>query len=303
MNKIDIKNKLDSVKGNSQYVRVFENHPLELYLGKNENGYPTLRYNGNFSPAKIVGSGLLEVKQVKTTIYNSILFCFTSKENISLFYSFCEDIINQTKDYYGDDGYTEIINRYNQWKKMFYSSANVLTESEILGLIGELIFLKEAIFKKYGINDGLKGWSGPEPTHKDFSYKDVWYEIKSIHSSKNSIRISSIEQLDSDIVGHLVVFSFEKMSPTFNGISLNSLVMDIMSEIKFDGDKDYFIEKMKQARYSYNDIYDNFVYNLSSRTSYLIDSSFPRIKRAVLPLEVDKVQYDIVLSNIEKFKE
>lgn len=41
----EIKEKLESVESCSQYVRVSSTHPLELYLGKNEKGYMTLRYN------------------------------------------------------------------------------------------------------------------------------------------------------------------------------------------------------------------------------------------------------------------
>ena len=38
MNKEEVKIKLSLVINNSQYIRVSENHPLELYLGKNEKG-------------------------------------------------------------------------------------------------------------------------------------------------------------------------------------------------------------------------------------------------------------------------
>ena len=150
MNKNEVKEKLSLVMNNSQYVRVSDSHPLELYLGKNEKGNPTLRYNGAFQPVKVVGNSLLEIKQIKTANYNSLLFCFNSPDNLSLFYSFCEDIITQTENYTGDNGYVEIVNRYNQWKKMFYGSSKLLSENEILGLIGELLFLKDYAVKKYG---------------------------------------------------------------------------------------------------------------------------------------------------------
>ena len=70
----EIKEKIQSVELPSQYVRVSVDHPLELYLGKNEKGYLTLRFNGYFIPTKVIGTNLIEVKQVKTSKYNSILF-------------------------------------------------------------------------------------------------------------------------------------------------------------------------------------------------------------------------------------
>ena len=70
MNKTEVEAKLSLIRNNSEYVRVSDNHPLELYLGKNEKGNPTLRYNGVFQPVKVVGNALLEIKQIKTRIYS-----------------------------------------------------------------------------------------------------------------------------------------------------------------------------------------------------------------------------------------
>ena len=180
MNVIEIKDKFEAIKANSTYLRVNEQHPLELYLGLNEQGQKTLRYNGTFTPVKIVGNSLLVIKQVKTSLGYSILFSFNSKENFTLFYKLCEDIINQTENCTAQNGYVEIVNRYNLWKKMFYGRKDILSEEEIQGLIGELLFLRDTIIRKYGTTAGLNSWSGPEPTHKDFSNKNDWFEIKSI---------------------------------------------------------------------------------------------------------------------------
>ena len=299
----DVEFKLKNIQHNSEYVRVSEDHPLELYLGLNEKGCFTLRFNSPFSPVKILGNDLLEIKQVKLANYNSILFSFNSNENVALFYNFCEDIINKTYDYSGTDGYTEIVNRYNQWKKMFYGNSNVLSEQEVLGLIGELLFLKKYMIPIHGETDGLKGWSGPEPTHKDFSFDHDWFEIKSINNFKNTVSISSLEQLDSEFEGKLVIFSFEKMSPSFNGISLNVLVKELYDSFAFENNKDVFISKLKQVGYSYNEVYDNYIFNFISESRYLVTEDFPRLKKDQLPSGIAKVQYEIVLSQIEKFKE
>ncbi len=303
MNRDDVRRKFELVHNTSEYIRVNDTHPLELYIGKSEKGYPTLRFNGNFKPVKVVGNSLLEIKQVKTPKYNSLLFCFNSLDNLSLFYNFCEDIINQTENYAGADGYVEIVNRYNQWRKMFYGSSKLLSENEVIGLIGELIFLKSFAIKKYGATVGLNGWSGPEPTHKDFSFDMDWYEIKTINSFKNSVTIASIEQLDSENEGRLIVYSLEKMSPSFKGITLNAIVQQVMELLALDTDRDIFVEKLKQVGYAYSEVYDNYVYNYVSKESYIVSKDFPRLKVADLPIGIGKVQYEILISQITKFRE
>lgn len=88
-----IEEKFAAIQGNSTYLRVSEDHPLELYLGLNDQGQKTLRFNGVFAPVKIVGNALLIIKQVRTSLGHSILFSFNSHENFTLFYKLCEDII------------------------------------------------------------------------------------------------------------------------------------------------------------------------------------------------------------------
>lgn len=299
----DIEKIFSKIKNNSEYIRVSDDHPLELYIGLNEKGMKTLRFNGIFSVVKLVGNNILEIKQIKTTKYNSLLFSFNGNDGITIFYKFCEDLINQTANYKGEFPYSEIVNRYNQWRKMFYASKNILSEQEIQGLIGELLFLRDFGIKKYGSTCALNSWSGPEPTHKDFSYENDWYEIKSISNTKNVVGISSIEQLDSNTDGHLYIYYLEKMSPEFNGINLNLLVDEIYNGLRISTDKDIFADKLQQVGYVYNGIYDNFVYNLTKVEKYKVSKEFPRIKREDLPLGIAGVRYDVEISIIKKFAE
>ena len=53
---------------------------------------------------------------------------------------------------------------------MFVSSKNnFLTEPEIMGLIGEILFLRGNLAERIGLSNALLSWSGQELTHKDFS--------------------------------------------------------------------------------------------------------------------------------------
>ena len=303
MNKSELIEKFNQVKENSYYIAVYKDHPLDLYFGKNEKGYLTLRFNGDFIPIKIKSNELLAVKQIKLKNHNSILFSYDPDEDPSIFYSFCEDIINGTNKCQQENGYTELVNRYNKWKKLFYSSSNILTELEIMGMIGELLFLKDFVFSKFGKSNGLSGWSGPEPTHKDFSFGNEWYETKTINSFKNSVTISSLEQLDSDYDGKLVVYKLQKMSPSFDGITLNRLVNEILDSLSLDNDKDLFVSKLQQVGYVYNEHYDDFVYEVSSMDKYIVNKDFPKIKKESIMEGIGSIKYEILLGYIETFKE
>lgn len=299
----EIKEKFEKIHTPSTYLRVSDNHPLDLYIGLDETNNKTLRFNGQYIAQRVIGNNILQIRQVKTGKGNSILFSYSQPSSDSIFLNFCEDMVNSTMNETQDTGYTALVNRFNLWKKMFSSSHSLLGEMEIRGLIGELLFLKQFAIPHFGQHKALEGWTGPEKTHKDFSFDDEWYEIKTQQESNAPVTISSIEQLDGDSLGHLYVYQLEKMSPDFNALTLNSLVKQIGSEFKYESDSDLFFAKLYQAGYSYNEHYDNYMYALIKLFKFKVTEGFPRIMSSMLPKGVSNVQYTLSLSNLDKFKE
>ena len=64
-----------------------------------------------------------------------------------------------------------------------------------------------------------------------------------------------------------------------------------------------FLAKLSLYGFDFSPENDNLVYALKSVASYRVDNAdFPRVTRDLLPASIIKVQYDIVLSEIERFK-
>ena len=76
-----------------------------------------------------------------------------------------------------------------------------------------------------------------------------------------------------------------------------------MTSIKSDFYKDLFANKLLSYGFDWSNDYDNFVYSLSSYSKYVVEDGFPRISRDKIALPIIKVQYEIVLSNIEVYKQ
>lgn len=287
----------------NKFSRVDTEHILELHLGMDERGRKSIELRSKFKPQKVISSGAIEVNQYKKDAYNTIRLSLCNNEISGLFYKFCDDLIEQTRNLSDEsEGYQAIVNRYYQWKKLFTSGGNnLLTEHEVMGLIGEILFLRRYLANAIGLEEGLAGWSGRELTHKDFSYQDSWYEVKTVSSGKNSVTISSIEQLKSDISGELVVYILEKMSEAYDGTSLNQLVFDTAQMFKLQADRDCFLNKVALCGYMYNNYYDTLVYEVKSFTRYLVDGRFPVLSKETLPPEIIKVSYEIDLAQIKKY--
>ena len=289
---------------NGEYVRVSSNHPIELYIGKNNDGLRTLRFNGKFIPVKSIKStDYIKVTQFPYNKQFSILFSCIKTKDYSLFNNFCEDMINCTKNVTEDQAYHFLLDRYNLWLKTFKRSRDLLDENQIMGLIAELVFLNDFCFEKYGCEKAISGWSGPDKFHKDFFYDKDWFEVKGISKGKHEVKISSIEQLDGDGNGKLCVLEMEKISVEGEGVSLNSLTKNIIQRIDVDLLKEVFVNKLQQIGYYPSDEYNNYIYKTSKFKFYKIDNRFPALKRNSIPKEITSVSYTIDLNMLKGFLE
>lgn len=298
----NLKNRFKEFFKNGYFTRIDDVHVLDLYLGLNEKGQYTLEYRGNFNIKEVKGSSAIGVSQGTTSSYSYLLIFLKDTDMFDTFCALLDDIIETTRSCPDNpSGYQVVINRLYSWKKMFSSKKKKLDESAIMGLIGELTFLDNYMFSKYGKTKALEAWSGQELTHKDFSLENTWYEVKSIHSGKDSVKISSLEQLQSNNFGELVVIPLERMSPAFNGVTLSKLANKIMKELDSDEDLDKFISKLSEQGFGFDSETDEFVYQVLSIDRYAVNPDFPKIIRLEIPSAIVQAQYDISITSILPF--
>lgn len=300
---MDIRSQFSAFSRPEYFSRIDDEHILDLHIGLDEKGRKSIELRSMFKPVKVTGTSAIDVTQYTKPEYNTIRFSLKDDDMSGLFYKFCEDIIEQTKELKNEkDGYKAITTRFFQWKKMFVLSKNTfLTEPEIMGMIGEILFLRGPLAEEIGLSEALKSWSGQELTHKDFSCSDKWYEVKTISRGNTTVRISSLEQLDSDKNGELIVYSLEKMSPAYNGISLNKLILETRQMFLSADDADTFLAKVAMQGYEYNNYYDEFVFEVSGLTRYKVTDQFPKLTHANVPKEITKANYDLALAEIMSF--
>jgi len=295
-----IKDRFHNIEGKNIFSRINPSHSIDLYIGHDEQGRHAIKYRGNFKPESGVKSvSGIAVNQYRNEDFNTLQFSLMHNDNKELFFTFCEDIVEATRSVTDNkNAYKTLLDRYYSWKKMFSTSKKLLSESEIMGLIGELLFLRDYLFVKYGQEEALKSWSGQELTHKDFSYNDIWYEVKAMSSGKDSVKISSLEQLQSTNDGELVVFLLEKMSSGYDGIKINSLALEILNSLELDIRKDLFLSSIMKQGFTFDESYDELVYEIVSMSRYLVNSEFPKLTRNDVNEAVVKAQYDLSLAII-----
>lgn len=285
------------------FIRVGENRTLSLFVGKDEKGNYAFDFRGSYVPVRIAQSDVITVQQGKSGENYILRFSLSNNELLEYFSTFCQDLIDSTEFIKNDeDAYKTLCSRYFSWKKLFRPNKRGMNDNEVMGLIGELLFMQDYMIPHYGVEMALDSWMGPEKTHKDYSTKNFWYEIKAISVGKDSVKISSLEQLDSDDEGFLAVYCLEKMSPTFSGIKLNTLVQSLMSKMGTAPNRETFMSKLSLYNYDFSPEYDNYVFTNVGFSMYSIGVDFPRLCRKNTPNAINKIQYEIALSELEEFK-
>lgn len=286
------------------FIRFGDNRHISLYIGRDDDARYSFDFRGKYKPVRISSSDVIAVEQYKEQNLLTLRFSLENNDLLEYFCTFCQDLLESVRVTNDDEtAYHTLRSRYYSWRQLFRPDNARMNESEIMGLIGELLFLRDYMIPERGIDVALDSWMGPEKTHKDFSDQQDWFEIKAVSFGKESVRISSIEQLDSDVDGTLVVYELEKMSPSYEGIKLNQIVNNIITLLADSSQRETFMAKLQLFNFDFSNEYDAIVFALRSRNIYRVDTeNFPRLHRIMLPEAISRVQYELLLSEIEPFK-
>ena len=114
--------------------------------------------------------------------------------------------------------------------------------------------------------------------------------------------IEVMKQLDGDEEGYLAVYCLEKMSPAFSGIKLNSLVQNLLGKMGSTQNRETFLSKLQLYNYDFSTEYDNYVFTNVGFSMYSVGAGFPRLCRKNIQTAINKIQYEIFLSELEGFK-
>lgn len=281
-------------------------HPLEWYVRYVSPEHKSIVIVSPKAINKIESSKCIEAScnQRKDGNY-AIDFTLMDKKQEDVFITMAGDIIEYSNVDTADIALLKVLRRYNAWLKLLDHKASAILGSDMQkGLIGEVLFLKEKIISGISPSVTLAGWVGPEGADQDFVYADCWHEIKATGVSSTAVTISSVEQLDRNDEGELIVYRIDKCAPEQPGaFTLYGLVHNVIELIlQSGGTPDEFVLKLGAAGYIDMKEYDKQYYSLSSKQTYCVDGLFPRIRRVDIPVEIIKMEYQINIPSIKNWE-
>ena len=288
------------------YQRIDKEYSSNIYLGYNEQGNMSMVIIEYGQPLQIKSTKLINT-EIKKREDGKLSLSFDLVDNAygSMFTIFCEDMIIECSSVDKTKIIQSSVLKWKYWQELFGKKPSVyLDKADIKGLLGELLFLRDFMMPYYGNHEAIESWRGPLLGHKDFEIKDTWYEVKSINQNAVSVTISSIDQLESDVVGHLEVVTLEDTSKAASkSINLNEVVISILNQLNTREDEEAFMIRLTNIGYVSDPYYDNFAFQFMGFNRYLVSEAFPKIKRDDIDKSIDKVKYSILLNGIESFRE
>ena len=285
------------------------NAPLRIYYGISPQGFYRLAFMSQVVPPDFPSTRAIKVSVVKESDEAHWIF-FDLVDGVAqpVYFTFCEDLSGVVSNMKGKDGSEAVLvlkNRYLSWRAMFRQERSPLSEEQIIGLLGELYFLKNYMIPRYGAELAIPSWSGVDGMNKDFSVNEQWFEVKTVSVNATTVKISSLAQLSSDKAGALIVVRYEQMSDSYDDpeCSVYKLFRAIMKTIADEDVRAAFM--MKLIAFGFDVSGENYGhrYRIVDLAMYRVDDKFPRIKESdVKYKEIDKVMYSLIINSLENFK-
>lgn len=289
----------------NSFKRVDETHPLDLYIGMDNLSRQTLFLISDTEPNNASSSQIIDVSVGKRKDNRwGISFSLLDNKYDDIFTCFCNDIIESSRSIEDKNkGTGFVVNRYNKWQLMLSKTrGDLLSQSAIKGLIGELLFLKEYLIPLYGHYIAVNSWIGPDKADQDFVCENIWYEVKATDSGSESVNVSSIEQLDMLIDGELVIVYLDKTSNIDeSSITLNSAYREVHDSLKNENLENKFSEILLNLGYFPRPEYDEPSFKLSKISRYLVDGKFPSMRRQNVPDAIINSKYQLSISFISNY--
>ncbi len=227
---------------------------------------------------------------------------------LDIFEQLASDIVPKVQNCTSDaDAASMLLRRFRTWRVAFKGKRpEGLIKSAQLGLFGELKFFQSLINNGIDRRNAVQAWTGPQYGKQDFQLQGVAVEVKSIvHSEPQKLFINGERQLDDTFFEALIIAHYKIHRQQQSGESLPELVNQIRIDLAEDHlALDLFEDKLLLSKYldAHQSHYESTGYGVHDVHFYRVQSGFPRIIEAALPIGLGSVRYAIDASACTQYE-
>jgi hypothetical protein len=217
-----------------------------------------------------------------------------------IFSVFCLDLVDGisrcTKI---NDAIVLILQRLVRWQEFLSNATDGLSNNAIVGVFGELWFLRTMLVPLAGIGL-IKSWTGAQRDPQDFIVPGIGaVEVKtSTARVLSSVRIHGERQLDDSGLGCLFLACLRLEPAGIEGESLNDVINDLRrlatNASEFSSTFDRLLAEVGwMERHVHR--YEQLRFHVAQRRFFRVDTRFPRLLTGALPSGVSDVSYQLDL--------
>lgn len=228
-------------------------------------------------------------------------------EFADLFDVFCTDYTSRLpKCVRPADAIALLLERLSRWQRFLSVAREGLSQSEVIGLVGELAFLRDVLIPIGGIGM-VRAWTGASNSAHDFVVPAVCsVEVKTTASSSlKYAHIHGENQLDAGNLSRLFLVCYRLDMSSNSSETICSLIADIRAQTRDIPEfASVFNQLLVDAGYldRHADRYLRHKFRLVERRDFIVSADFPRIVGDTLPDGVDKVSYRLDLRHCTSFE-
>ena len=235
------------------------------------------------------------------------LLC-TEESTLGLFATVVCEVVKELEGITPEDRTAVVSQTLAKWRWFWDVDMTGLTESDALGLFGELWFLDQWV----GVTrENVLAWGGDDQTRHDFQWAERSVEVKTTGRRGDGATIHSVQHLDqlsAPESGNLYLYSLRVARDRLATNTLALLASRCSDQLQDASDaRDEFLRKLSRRGYSPA---DNSVretrYRIRDEQIYEVSDEFPRLEPASfvggLPAGVVDVTYKIDLTACERWR-
>lgn len=201
------------------------------------------------------------------------------------------------------DAVTTLLARIERWQRFLTAGLEGLGESAVVGLMGELIVLRDLVLPTVGPS-GVMYWTGPDRELKDFQFADeTAIEVKSTASAVLShVRVNHESQLTPGRSSlYLVCMRLARGA----GMTLNDLVHEVRFSLSHSSEQATVFERqLYEAGYwvRHAERYEGSRFEMVEQRIFRAKDGFPSISASSLAAGIDSVSYRLALVACVRFE-
>lgn len=289
-------------------------HPVDFYRARLPDGRYLFILKGirDFpaSPTPVLAGMEIRREQQPDESHELILE-LADNEQVSLFRALTHDFLEATADLpavSSDAAAQRLMIRLERWQAMLRRRRDgLLSRQAIIGLTGELLFLRDRLLPVVGVEQTLRAWRGPHRDEQDFAHDEFIFEVKTqLSTADQYLLISSEAQLDESSGRIAICHETLASSPKDDdgALSLNMLVAELRAICATHSlmAHDLLDAGLMAAGYEARAEYDEERWKLVRTRIFEVVDGFPRLVPSRLPPGVSKVSYRITLGACEAFE-